>query len=256
MLTTLLLLASGPAWPTPRADTTIHRYRVELSVRSEVDLVALGMPMQIQEQAAVGFLTITLADSAGGKAMLARIDSATFSAGDLPLPPDVAAQAKGTTFIGYLDAAGKLQNLTASSENPVAGMIESLLGDFFPRLPTGEQGPWRDTVNLATSVNGGRMRTEVITEYAAAGSEEFHGEPALKLTAAFTTVMEGTMETPAGEAGMRGAGSGTGNYYISRGRSFLGGSRTTTQQSDISMAMAPAPIPVKTTTVLVVAPIR
>lgn len=256
MLTALVLLAVGPLTPTPPADTTVHKYRVELSIRSEVDLGALGMPMQIQEQAAVGFLTITLADSAGGSTMLAQIDSATFNAGDLPVPPDAAAQARGTTFLGFLDPAGKVQQLTASSTNPVAGMIESLLGDFFPRLPAGESGPWADTVNLTTNVNGGRMRTMVMTEYTAAGSEEFVGEPAQKVSAVFTTRMEGTMDTPGGEAGMSGSGSGTGNYYISGGRAFLGGSRTTTQQSAITMSMAPAPIPVKTTTILVVAPIR
>lgn len=257
MLAPLLLLALAPADPGPPAtDTTSQRFRVELSVRSEVDLGALGMPMQIQEQAVVGFVSITLADSAGGRTMLARIDSATFSAGDLPLPGDAGAQARGTTFRGYLDPTGKVRNLTTSSDNPVGGMIESLLGDFFPRLPAGERGPWADTVNLTTHVNGGRMRTTVMTEYTTAGTEEFLGESARKVAAMFTTTMAGTMDTPGGEAGMSGSGSGTGNYYLSATGLFLGGSRTTTQQAAITMSMAPAPIPVRTTTVLVVATIR
>jgi len=248
------LLAFVGLLTTP-ADTTLQQYRVELSVRSEVDLSGLGMPTQIQEQAAVGFLSITLADSAGGRSMRAVLDSATLSAGDLPVPPDAVAQAKGTTFHGFLDPRGQMQGLRATSDNPVGGMIESLLGDLFPRLPAGEAGPWRDTVQLDSRINGGEMKTTVITEYLAAGTEEFHGSAARKVSAAFSIEMEGTMQTPGGEAGMRGTGSGAGNYYMTSTGRFLGGSRTTSQQSTVTMAMAPAPIPVQTTTVLAVIPL-
>ena len=78
MLVPLLAVIGLLATP---ADTTVQQYRVELSVRSEVDLSGLGMPAQIQEQAAVGFLSITLADSSGGRSMRAVLDSATLSAG-------------------------------------------------------------------------------------------------------------------------------------------------------------------------------
>jgi hypothetical protein len=70
MLTTILLAFVATSPPTaPAQSDSVQRYRLELSVRSEVDLTAVGAAMQVQEQSAIGFIAVTLRDSAGGRAL-------------------------------------------------------------------------------------------------------------------------------------------------------------------------------------------
>lgn len=250
-----LVATAPPSRPIPLAP--VQKYRIELSVRSEVDLTGLGMPAQVQEQGATSFITVTLSDSAGGNAMLVAVDSATFNGGDPAIMGDVAAQTRGLTFRGFVDATGRVHNLVASSESIAGALLQMALGDFFPRnRPGATPGQkWSDTLDLVSKPAGGNLTTHQITEFTAGAREPFHGQDATALGATFTTLVEGTMETPAGPAGMTGSGSGTGNYYISASGTYLGGSRTTNQKAVVTLAGMPSAIPVNSTTVLVVTPL-
>jgi hypothetical protein len=258
MLATVLLALVATSPPSPPVQSeSVQQYRLELSVRSEVDLAAVGAAMQVQEQSAIGFITVTLRDSVSGRALLVVLDSATFDAGELPAPADLAAETKGATFRGFVDSAGRVRDLTPSSDNPLAAMLHSALGDFFPRTRPGATPgqQWSDTLDLVTRPAGGSLTTHLITQFTAGAAEQFHGIDASTLAATFTTQVEGTMETPAGAAGLTGSGSGTGNYYISATGIYLGGSRTTTQRSVVTLSAAGVEIPVLSTTLLVVAPL-
>lgn len=258
MLSTLVIaaLAAAPP-PRPVQQQATQKYKLELSVRSEVDLSGLGAPSQTQEQSAVGFLSVTLSDSAGGKSMRVVIDSATINPGEMPVPADLAAQTRGATFHAFVDPLGQVQGLTGSSDNALASMIQSALGDFFPRTRPGATPgqQWGDTLNLVTTSAGNSLNTHLITSFTAGGNAQYQGIEATTVAATFTTSVTGTMETPAGAAGLAGQGSGTGNYYISRAGVYLGGTRTTTQASKVTLAGAPVEIPVQSTTLLVVTPI-
>ncbi len=253
----LLALLATPPPRLPIQSESVQKYRLELSVRSEVDLTAVGAAMQVQEQSAIGFVTVTLRDSANGRALLVVLDSATFDAGELPVPADLASQTRGATFRGFVDSAGRVRDLTPSSDNPLAAMLHSALGDFFPRTRPGAAPgqQWSDTLDLVTKPAGGNLSTHLITQFTAGPAEQFHGIDALTLAAAFTTEVVGTMETPAGAAGLTGTGSGTGNYYVTAIGHYLGGSRTTTQRSVVALSAAGVEIPVLSTTLLVVTPL-
>jgi hypothetical protein len=213
--------------------------------------------MQVQEQSAIGFIAVTLRDSAGGRALLVVLDSASFDAGELPVPANLAAETRGATFRGFVDSAGRVRDLTASSDNPLAAMLHSALGDFFPRTRRGAMPgqQWSDTLDLVTKPAGGSLTTHLITQFTAGPAEQFHGIDALTLAATWVGKVAGTMETPAGAAGLTGSGSGTGNYYVLATGQYLGGSRTTTQRSVVALSAAGVEIPVLSTTLLVVTPL-
>lgn len=252
------LLAVALASPPPRPLPAItHRYRIEITATSVADLSAMGAPPQTQEQAVVALVSISLVDSAGGRAVLVVVDSALLSAGEVPVPEEMAASARGMTLHGFVDATGRIQGVYASAENPVGALLQTSLHEFFPRVRrgTGPGGSWTDTTEVTAAPGGGVIRTRMIAASTMGGAEPFQGTPATKLTATFTTSVSGTMQTPGGEASMTGTGNGSSTYYIAPDGRFLGGTRTATQASVVRMQAAPLEFPVRSTTVMVVTPL-
>jgi len=255
----LSLLATMLASPPPRsqAGAVTHRYRIEITATSVADLSAMGAPPQTQEQAVVALVAITLADSAGGHRVLVVVDSAHLSAGEVPVPPEMAASARGMTLHGYLDAAGRIQGFRVSTENPVGALLQTSLHEFFPRIrsdaPQGTR--WTDTTEVAAATGGGVLQTRMIASFTTGGAERFADTPAIRLTGTFTTSVSGTMQTPGGEAEMTGRGTGSSVYYVAQNWRFLGGTRTATQQSVVKLRATPLEFPVRSTTVMVVTPV-
>lgn len=259
MLVSLLsaALLIGPLPPPPKPTWATHRYRVEVSIASMVDLTGLGGELQTQEQSTIGFVSVTIQDSANGKLVRAVVDSATFHSGADAGPPEVAAAAAGLIMGAYVDPAGRVTHLAPPGENPILAMLQAALGDFLPRRrPQVERGGrWSDTLQIHSEPGGGSLDSQVITTFTLGGAEQFHGSAAVKLDADFATQVSGRMVIGGGDATVAGTASGVGNYYMDMDGRFLGGSRTTTQATQITMSGAPAPIPVKSTTVTVVTPL-
>lgn len=258
MLISLLsaTLLAGPV-PPPQPARATHRYRVEVSIASTVDLTGLGGELQTQEQSTIGFVSVTIADSASGQLVRAVVDSASFRAGAEAGAADIAAAAAGLVMGAFVDPTGRVTHLAPPGENPVVAMLQAALGDFLPRrrprVGPGER--WSDTLQIHSEPGGGSLDSRVVTTFTQGGAEQFHGRPAVKLDASFATEVSGKMVIGGGDATVTGSASGAGNYYMSGDGRFLGGSRTTTQTTQITMNGAPAPIPVKSTTVTVVTPL-
>jgi len=259
MLVTLLAAAvlGGPPTPQPGPLAQPHRYRIEVSISSVVDLSGLGGEVQTQEQSSIGFVTVTIQDSAGGRVVRAVVDSASYRSADDPGSPEVAAGATGLAMGAFLEPTGRVTHLATAGDNPVVAMLQAALGDFIPRQRPGVRAgdTWTDTLQIHSEPGGGSLDSRVITTFTHGGVEEFRGNPAQKLDATFVTQVGGKMVISGGDATVTGSASGAGNYYIASDGRFLGGSRTTTQTTQITMQGAPAPIPVKSTTVTVVTPL-
>ncbi|MDZ4865136.1 MAG: hypothetical protein SGJ01_17080 [Gemmatimonadota bacterium] len=229
------------AW-SPTEPPVVKRYRIDFKTTQTVDLSALGQGEQKTELSSTGFVSVTTADSAGGKAITAVLDSLTVGEGS-PLPPEMAAGAKGTTWHGYQSATGKMGELKASTENPVAAGLEGLIRSLFPPVKPGtrEGATWTDTTETNTQ-SGLSVRT--VTNYAASGGF-LDGMKVLQVAGASSQAMSGTQEGPQGSMAIEGTGGGTGTWFLGADGTTLRATYSGTQNLAVSGSFAPEPIPVK-----------
>ena len=103
---TLLVLSAGLLGRQPAPPVT--RYKIDQRVESRIDLSAFGQGEQVQNVAMVWYLTVSYADTAGGTAMHAVLDSAQMDLGMASPPQSTIDSARGATFDGVLDATGRV----------------------------------------------------------------------------------------------------------------------------------------------------
>ena len=189
-----LTVVTLAAW-SPSEPPAVKRYRIDVKNTQTIDLSALGQGEQKNEINTTGFVTVTTADSAGGRALTAVLDSLVLGEGS-PIPAEVAAGAKGTTWHGYQASNGKLGELKATTENPVAAGLESLIRYLFPPVKPGtrEGATWTDTTESNTQ-SGLSVRT--VTNYAASAGM-LDGAKVLQVAGASSLAMSGTQEGPQG----------------------------------------------------------
>ena len=236
-----LLVVALTAW-SPSAPPSVKRYRIDVKNTQTIDLSALGQGEQKNEISTTGFVTVTLTDSAGGKALSAVLDSLVLGEGS-PIPAEVAAGAKGTTWTGYRAPSGKVGELTATTENPIAAGLESLIRYLFPPVKPGtKQGAtWTDTTESNTK-SGLSVRT--VTNYAASDGM-LDGAKVLQVAGASSLAMSGTQEGPQGSMAIEGTGGGTGTWLLGPDGTTLKVTYNGTQNLAVTGSFAPEPIPVK-----------
>lgn len=236
------LLAGFSLWaPAPK------RYRIDLKTTQVIDLTALGQTEQRQSFGSAGFLTVTLADSSGGKSITIVLDSLKPDS-ESPIPAEAAKAVSNTTWHGQVGTNGRITGLKTESDNPVAGQITGLLRDFLPPVPLGTQAgkAWTDTTENNDSVPGGALAVRTVTNFQSS-SELYGGVKALKIASASSSAISGTQDTGGGTASIEGTGTGTGAWYVGPDGTYLGGSRTAKQNLTVSGAFAPEPLPVTVT---------
>ena len=228
------------AW-SPTEPPAVKRYRIDIKTTQTVDLSALGQGEQKSEINTTGFVSVTTEDSAGGKAVTAVLDSLTVGEGS-PLPAEMAAGAKGTTWHGYQSPTGKMGELKATTENPVAAGLEGLIRALFPPVKPGtRQGAtWTDTTESNTQ-SGLSVRT--VTNYVASDGI-LDGMKVLQVAGASSQAMSGTQEGPQGSMAIEGTGGGTSTWSLGTDGTTLRATYTGTQNLSISGSFAPEPIPV------------
>lgn len=236
-----LTVVALAAW-SPNNPPTVRRYRIDVKNSQTIDLSALGQGEQKTEITTTGFVTVTTIDSAGGKALTAALDSLVMGAGS-PIPAEVAAGAKGTTWQGYQAPDGKVGVLKASTDNPIAAGLESLIRYLFPPVKPGtRQGAtWTDTTE-STTASGLSIRT--VTNYAASDGM-LDGAKVLQVAGASSLALSGTQESPQGSMAIEGTGGGTGTWFLGADGGTLKVTYNGTQDLAVSGSFAPEPIPVK-----------
>jgi hypothetical protein len=229
------------AW-SPSTPPAVKRYRIDVKNSQTIDLSALGQGEQKNELSTTGFVTVTTTDSAGGKAVVAVLDSLVLGEGS-PIPPEVAAGAKGTTWTGYQSGNGKLGELVTAAENPVAAGLEGLIRSLFPPVKPGtKQGStWTDTTESNTK-SGLSVRT--VTNYAASDGM-LDGAKVLQVAGASSLALSGTQDSPNGSMAIEGTGGGTGKWFLAADGTTLRVEYSGTQNLAVSGSFAPEPIPVK-----------
>jgi hypothetical protein len=233
------------------------RYRVDQTLSQEVDASAAGGAKQQLRFTTSSFITVTLTDSAGGKAMRVVVDSMK---GDstTPVPAAVLDSARGVEFRGFVAPSGKLVGLEPAGDSPAAAQVQGLLSDFFPWVKAGLKvgDSWSDTTAKRGGNGSDSVTVRRVTTYKAAASETRNARPALRITTDYSSSVSGTQPTPHGPATIEGTGRGTGTYYLSSDGRYLGGDWEQRSALKISGSFSPKPLPVTITQLTKVSALR
>jgi hypothetical protein len=237
-----------PAMAGPAAAPVTTSYRIETRVEQIQDLSAFGQGEQsiVQEQAA--HLTVTLTDSAGGKALHVVVDSMA-SSGPVAAPAGALEAVRGAWLHGFIDPRGRTRiTATSNDSSDVLAQLRASLVTLHPRVPPGTKtgDSWSDTTVVESSSSSQATTTTTVTRYTAGGEEARGAVRARKLEAAFTGTVKGTIQNPmAGELVLEATETGSGTYFIGPDGRYLGGSSSATGNATVSSAMLPAPIPIR-----------
>jgi hypothetical protein len=238
------LAATSLLLPTSQAPGQI-KYRIDQSLSQEIDATPAGGAKQTIAFTTSSFVTLTLADSAGGKVMRIVVDSMRGDSAT-PIPPAVLDSAKGLEFRGFIEKSGKPSGLEPVNGNSAASQIQGLLSDFFPWVKTGLKvgDSWTDTTAKTNGVGSDSVTVRRVSAYKAAGAETRDARKAVKVTEDFNSSVAGTQPTPKGPAKIEGTGSGKGAYYVARDGRYLGGEWQQQSSLKISGSFAPQPLPI------------
>lgn len=239
------IAATGLILPILVLAPTTTKYRIDQSLSQEIDATAAGGPKQRISFSTSSFVTVSLADSGGGKVMRVVVDSMRGDSAT-PIPQAVLDSARGAEFRGFVAKSGKPTGLEPVSGAPAAAQIQGLLSDFFPwtrgGLKVGDS--WSDTTAKTNGTGADSVTVRRVSAYKAAASETRDARKAVRVTEDFTSSVAGTQPTPNGPARIEGTGSGNGAYYVSTDGRYLGGSWQQQSSLKITGSFAPQPLPV------------
>ena len=240
-----LSLATGLILPALGLAPSTIKYRIDQSLTQEMDATVAGGAKQRIAFSTSSFVTVTLADSAGGKAIRVVVDSVRGDSAT-PIPATVLDSARGAEFRGFLTKSGKPSGLKPVSKAPAATQIQGLLSDFLPWARPGLKvgDSWADTTAKTSATGSDSVTVRRVSAYKAAASETRESSKAVRVIEDFTSSVAGTQPTPNGPAHIEGSGSGNGFYFVSPDGRYLGGSWEQQSALKVSGSFAPQPLPV------------
>jgi hypothetical protein len=238
--------AAALALPAVRTAPVTTRYRIDQSLTQEVDASAAGQGKQTLSFTTRSYVSVTLTDSAGGKAMRVVVDSMRGDSAT-PIPPAVLDSARGSVYQGFVSREGRPGRLAPSGSNPAAAQILGLVSDFYPWTRAGIKvgDSWTDTSTVTTGDAPDTVVVRRITMYRAAGSESAAGKPAVRVTTDYTSEVAGSQPTQNGPARIEGSGQGKGSYLVSADGRYLGGEWDLSSALSLSGAFTAQPVPIK-----------
>lgn len=242
------LVATALVIPTPRAPS-VTRYKVEQRVSQEADATALGGGKQSMALKLTSFITLTLTDSADGRAVKMIIDSVRGDSLPPGMPADALQKVKGAEITAYANAAGGVTGIKAPSES-VAGLgLASMVNQLVLRPRSGYKPgeAWTDTTETSNPVGGGTLQQRTVTNWKVAGTESRAGVTATKLDGASASSIAGAQETQGGAMDIEGTGTGTSNIFIAPDGRHLGGVTTSTMNMMATLAAQGVTLPITVT---------
>jgi hypothetical protein len=239
------LAAAALVLPLQGRSPTTTKYRIDQALSQEIDATAAGGAKQKIAFTTSSFVTVSLADSAGGKVIRVVVDSLRGDSA-VPIPAAVLDSARGSEFRGFVEKSGKPTGLEPTKASPAAVQIQGLLSDFFPWIKAGLKvgDSWSDTTAKTNATGADSVTVRRVSAYKAAGSATWNARKAVRITEDFTSTVAGTQPTPSGPARIEGTGSGKGSYYVGPDGRYLGGDWQQQSSLSISGTFAPQPLPI------------
>ena len=227
---------------------TTTRYRIDQSLLQEIDATAAGGAKQVISFTTSSFITVTLADSAGGKVMRVVIDSLKGDSAT-PIPTAVLDSARGAEFRGFVERSGRPTGLKPVHGTSAVAQVQGLLNDFYPWSKAGIKvgQSWTDTTAKMNGVGADSVMVRRVSAYKAAPTENRQPRNAVMIIEDFSSSIAGTQPTPNGSARIEGTGSGKGSYYLDTNGKYLGGTWQHHSSLKISGSFAPEPLPITIT---------
>jgi hypothetical protein len=244
-----VLAAGGLVLWTVLPAPTKTKYRIDQTLSQEMDATAAGGAKQNLSFTTSSFVTVSLADSAGGKVMRVVVDSIRGDSAT-PIPAAVLDSARGSEFHGFVQKSGKPTGLEpVRGAAAAAAQIQGLLSDFFPWTRPGLKvgDSWADTTAKTNGSGADSVTVRRVSAYKTAAGETRDARKAVRVIQDFTSSVVGTQPTPNGPARIEGTGTGTGAYFVGNDGRFLGGSWQHQSSLKISGSFAAQPLPVKIT---------
>ena len=240
--TALAALLVVPA--TVLAPTTT-KYRIDQSLFQEIDASAAGGARQVMSFTTSSFITVTMADSAGGKVMRVVIDSLKADSA-APIPAAVLDSARGAEFHGFVERSGRPSGLEPVHGTSAVTQVQGLLSEFFPWSKAGIKvgQSWTDTTARVNGIGVDSVTVRRVSAYTATPVENRQLRNAVMIVQNFNSSIAGTQPTPSGSARIEGAGSGKGFYYLGTDGKYLGGTWQHDSSLRISGSFAPEPLPI------------
>lgn len=236
------------ASPTGAVETL--RYRIHQQFDQVVDLSAMGQAEQVVSMAYDVFLTLEVADSAGGRAVRAVVDSLVPGEGaDNPAAAGVLNNFKEMSGSGFINADGEAEGFgdVDSTRGP---QLRGLVDGLFPKLKRGAKAgdTWADTVNATDTV-----QTQIITRNSITNHVAAEGDGgALKISSKAAYSLSGTVQ---GGLPLEGRGNTTSEMQVASG-----GWVVSAQSDDqVDLLIAPpggGPIPISNQTVSTITMLR
>ncbi len=244
MLLRVVALAAVASGSLVMAPSTT-KYRIEQSLSQELDATAAGGAKQKVAFSTISFVTVTLADSAGGRSIRVVVDSIRGDSAT-PIPSTVLDSARGSVFGGFIEKSGRPTGLQPVGSSPAAAQIQGLLSDFFPWTRSGLKvgQSWADTTSKTNGTGADSVTVRRVSAYKATAGESRESRKAVRVTQQFTSSVAGTQPTPNGPARIEGTGRGTGSYFVGTDGRYLGGSWQQQSSLTISGSFATQPLPI------------
>jgi hypothetical protein len=241
------LAAVAAANPVTRTPVTA-RYRVDQTLTQDMDASAAGKGKQRIGFTTSSFLTLTFADSVGGKTVRIVVDSMRGDSTS-PVPPAVFDSARGAEFHAFLSSGGKLSEFETVNVSDAAARVQGFISDFFPWVKAGVKPGerWADTSSRTTTDGTDSVVVKRITSYRVVGNETRNRRKAVRIASEYTSNVAGRQPTPNGPARVEGSGKGAGTYFVSPDGLYLGGDWQLRSALTISGAFANEPLPITIT---------
>lgn len=220
------------------------RYRIDQTLTQQIDASAAGAGTQVISFTTTSFITVSLTDSAGGKAMRVVLDSMRGDSAT-PIPAAVMDSARGGEFRGFVERTGRPGRLVPTG-NAAAAQVQGLLSDFFPWVRPGFKvgETWADTSVATTGDDKDSVTVRRVTSYRAQANEGQGARKAVRIATTHSSQVNGTQPTPQGSAQIEGTGTGTGSYLVSADGRYLGGEWKLESALRLSGAFSPEPVPI------------
>ncbi len=236
------LALASPAIAPAQAPT---RYRIDQSLTQEVDGTSAGQGKQSIAFKTSSFVTVSLKDSTGGKAMRVVLDSIK---GDstTPIPPAVLDSVKGSVYTAFISKEGRPGRLEASGASTTASQIQGLLSDFFPWVRAGIRPgqTWADTTVTSTGEGADSVTVKRVINYRALPPQPKQPPKSIRVATDYSSQVAGSQPTPQGSAKIEGSGTGTGSYLVSPEGQYIGGEWELASARKLSASFAPQPLPI------------
>lgn len=237
--------AMALALPALRPAQPVTRYRIDQTLSQEVDGSAAGQGKDSLRFRAVSFVTVTVTDSAGGKALRVVVDSMRGDSTS-PIPPAVFDSVRGAVYGMFVSRDGRPGILRAAKPGSVSTQVQGLIADFFPWVRPGLRPgqSWADTTVTKAGEGPDSVTVRRVTNYRAGPPDPRQPRNTVRVATQYTSDMAGSQPTPNGPARIEGTGAGKGSYLVSPDGHYLGGEWELSSALRLTGEFTPKPVPI------------